>query len=68
MKDIKELEKKARELKEMVVRMTTKAGTGHVTSSFSCAELMTALYYGDILRYRPDDCKCEGRDYFILSK
>ena len=68
MKDIKELEKKARELKEMVVRMTTKAGTGHVTSSFSCAELMTALYYGDILRYRPDDCKWEGRDYFILSK
>lgn len=66
--DIWELENKVKELKEIVIHMTSKAGTGHVTSSFSCAELMTVLYYGDILRYNPSDYNWSVRDYFILSK
>jgi len=32
--DIWELENKVKELKEIVIHMTSKAGTGHVTSSF----------------------------------
>lgn len=66
--NIEELKQKSKELRENVVRMTTKAGTGHVTSSFSCVEIMTALYYGDLLRYKSDKPQWEERDYFILSK
>lgn len=68
MEEILKLKQKAKELREQVVYMTTKAGTGHVTSSFSCAEIMTALYYGDLLRFRPEEPQWKERDYFILSK
>jgi len=48
--------------------MCQTAGTGHVTSSFSCVELMVALYYGGILNHDPKNPKWEDRDRFILSK
>lgn len=49
---------KAKELRHTVLDMAERAKTGHVTSSFSCVEILTALYY-NVLR--------EG-DRFILSK
>ncbi|MCS7180298.1 MAG: transketolase [bacterium] len=61
-------EKKARYLRRMVLDMCVKAGTGHVTSSFSCVEILVALYYGGILNYKVDQPKWENRDRFILSK
>ena len=62
------LEKKAMELRESVLRITTKAGTGHVTSSFSAMELLVALYYTDLLRVSPETRLSPDRDYFIYSK
>jgi transketolase N-terminal domain/subunit len=40
--------------------MTTRAVSGHLSSSFSAVEIQTALYFGGpgftgILRYRPDE-------------
>ena len=52
------LEEKAKELKKQVLEMCIKAGTGHVSSCFSCTEIMVALYYG-VMR---------EQDKFILSK
>lgn len=66
--DYAALTEKASELREMVLRITTKAGTGHVTSSFSAMELLVALYYTDLLRISPETCKAADRDYFIYSK
>lgn len=68
MNEIQMLKKKAKELREEVIRMTSDAGTGHVTSSFSCMELLVALYYGQILKYNANQPNWDGRDYFILSK
>lgn len=68
MKDILFLKQKAKELRETVIRMTSNAGTGHVTSSFSCMEILVSLFYGDILKYNPQLPDWDGRDYFILSK
>jgi transketolase len=48
--------------------MTTRAGSGHPSSSFSAVEILTALYFGGILRYRPDDPWWAERDRFIMSK
>jgi transketolase len=66
--DINMLEKKTQEIRTLVLEMCAKAGTGHVTSSFSCAEILVALYYGGILRFDPKCPEWEDRDKFILSK
>lgn len=63
-----DLEKQAKYLRNRVLDICVKAGTGHVTSSFSCAEILVALYYGGILRHNASDPKWDGRDRFILSK
>jgi len=65
---ITELEKKANYMRNQVLDMCVRAGTGHVTSSFSCTEILVALYYGGILRYDVSNPKWEERDRFILSK
>lgn len=63
-----ELEHKARFIRQEVLNMCVKAGTGHVTSSLSCTEILVALYYGDILRYCSADPAWNERDRFVLSK
>ena len=62
------LKKKANCIRNKILDMCVRAGTGHVTSSFSCTELLVALYHGGILRYNPSDPEWEGRDRFVLSK
>jgi transketolase len=58
----------ARKLRLDVLEMTTRAASGHLSSSFSCVEILTALYFGGVLRYRPDQPDWPERDRFILSK
>ncbi len=65
---VAELEKKANHIRRQILDMCVKAGTGHVTSSFSCTEILVALYHGGILRYDVSNPKWDGRDRFILSK
>lgn len=62
------LEKKANYIRNQILDMCVQAGTGHVTSSFSCTEILVALYYGGILHYDVCKPKWEDRDRFILSK
>ena len=62
------LDQKAHYLRHQVLDMCVGAGTGHVTSSFSCAEIMTVLFYAGILRVDPRKPDWEDRDRFILSK
>lgn len=62
------LEEIARELRLDILDMTTMAGSGHPSSSFSSVEILVALFFGGILRYQPDNPWWEGRDRFIMSK
>jgi len=62
------LEDKAHELRHLTLDMCIRAKTGHVTSSFSAVEILTALYNGKILRKDPKNPRWEDRDRFILSK
>lgn len=57
-----------RSLRLDILEMTTQARSGHLSSSFSAVEILTALFFGGILRYRPQDPWWAGRDRFILSK
>jgi transketolase len=66
--DGQDLREKARALRLDVLDMTTRAGSGHPSSSFSSVEILTALYFGGILRYRSHEPHWPERDRFILSK
>lgn len=66
--DPQALKEKARQLRLEVLDVTTKVASGHVSSSYSAVEILTALYFGGVLRYRPDEPDWPERDRFILSK
>ena len=63
-----ELREIARDLRLDILEMTTKAGSGHASSSWSATEVLVALFFGGALRYRPEDPQWPERDRFIMSK
>ncbi|MCB0082265.1 MAG: transketolase, partial [Caldilineaceae bacterium] len=48
--------------------MTTKAGSGHPSTSLSAIDTLAGLYFGGVLRHKPSNPTWLGRDRFILSK
>jgi transketolase len=64
---IKELEAKAKEIRQLIVQMICKAGSGHPGGSLSSTDLITALYFA-VLRHNPKDPKWPDRDRFHMSK
>jgi transketolase len=68
MMTITELNQQAYVLREMILRSVQQSGTGHVATSFSCAEILTSLYLGGILHYDPKNPEWPERDRFLLSK
>jgi transketolase len=66
--DSQALKEKARSLRLEVLDITTHARSGHPSSSFSSVEILTALYFGGVLRYRSAEPYWPERDRFILSK
>jgi len=48
--------------------MTTRAGSGHPSSSLSAIDVLTALYFGGVMRYDAGRPRWAGRDRFIMSK
>ncbi len=65
---VESLQSIARELRLDILEMTTKAASGHPSSSFSSVEIVTALFFGGILHYKPQNPWWPGRDRFIMSK
>ncbi|MGI6106063.1 MAG: transketolase [Raoultibacter sp.] len=65
---ITEVANKANEVRKDILRMITKAGSGHPGGSLSSADILAALYFGGVLRYDPSNPKAPERDYFIMSK
>lgn len=58
---------RARFIRKETVRLSRIAGAGHYSSTFSAAELFSALYYAH-LRINPAEPKWPDRDRFVLSK
>ncbi|MEJ2589782.1 MAG: transketolase [Candidatus Thiodiazotropha sp.] len=65
--DIPMLKSTAKRLRADVIRMTTTAGSGHPTSSLSCADIMAALFFHE-MRWDPARPEARDVDRFILSK
>ena len=63
--DFQNLRERARDIRLDILDMTTKAGSGHPSSSFSATEIVTALYFGGLLRYRPNEPHWAKRDTLL---
>lgn len=61
------LEKKVQQIKKECLEMCVHAGKGHVTSAFSCAEIVALLYY-EIMNISRDARARDVHDRFIMSK
>lgn len=64
----KELKMKANDIRKDIVSMIAQAGSGHPGGSLSCADIMTALYFGGVLNYDASNPRKEDRDRFVMAK
>src|SRR5579859_5791884 len=60
------LEKKANEIRQDIIKMLEKAGSGHSAGPLGLADIFTALYF-DILKQDPKRPDWEERDILLLS-
>lgn len=65
--DIKELKKKAIQIRKDILNMLHEAGSGHTGGSLSLVEIMLTLYYYN-LKHDPKKPSWRQRDKFLLSK
>ena len=61
------LEKKAYELRQLCMKTTAWAGSGHIGGGMSVMDLLTVLYH-KYLNIKVEEPQWEDRDRFILSK
>lgn len=66
--EVQELKNICRTVREDIVTMINKAGSGHPGGSLSSVEILVGLYFGDIIKVDPKNPDWEERDRFILSK
>jgi transketolase len=67
-RSVEELQETSLRLSRHIIEMTTEAGSGHPSSSLSAIDILTALYFGGIMRYDPERPDWPERDRFIMSK
>src|SRR6059036_3860969 len=65
--DIETLKGIANQLRIHSITATTEAGSGHPTSCCSAADLVAALFFGQ-MRYDPRNPRYANNDRFVLSK
>jgi len=61
------LQQKANLIRQDIIKMTGKAGSGHPGGSLSAADIIAVLYFHH-MNHRPKEPKWSGRDRFVLSK
>ena len=66
-KELSLYEETARKIRIDIVKAVTLAGSGHPGGSLSAADIITALYFGE-MNIDPENPAMEGRDKFVLSK
>ncbi|MCJ7665557.1 MAG: transketolase [Actinobacteria bacterium] len=68
MKDLKKIEKLSKLIRYYILVSTTRAGSGHPTSSLSAVELMSTLFFGGFFRFDPEHPDHINNDRLIFSK
>jgi transketolase len=63
---IPQLEQKANDIRQDIIRMLEEAGSGHSAGPLDLADILTALYF-NIMNIRPEEPEWADRDVFFLS-
>ena len=63
---IKELTKKANDIRQSIIEMLVEAGSGHTAGPLGMADIFT-LFYFHVLKHNPSDPAWEERDRLVLS-
>lgn len=66
--EIERLEHKSRWVRRVVLESIASSGKGHIGGTYSCVELLVALYYGGVLRFDPRDPRAPDRDRLLIGK
>jgi len=64
---IKQLEEKANDIRQDIIKMLVSAKSGHSAGPLGMADVFTALYFGGVLHYDPKNTQMSMRDRFVLS-
>ncbi|HHF56678.1 MAG TPA: transketolase [Thermoplasmatales archaeon] len=64
---IKEIKRKALEIRKWVIESIYRAGSGHPGGSLSIADIIACLYFHE-MRHNPKDPRWPDRDRLVLSK
>jgi len=63
---VRELELKANDIRQSIIEMLVKAGSGHTAGPLGMTDIFTALYF-HTLRHNPREPKWADRDRLVLS-
>jgi len=63
---IKELEKKAKDIRISIIEMLVEAGSGHTAGSLRMTDIFTTLYFHS-MKHDPKKPDWEERDRLVLS-
>lgn len=63
-----QIENVAKEIRKEIYKIAHHAGGGHMGASFSMADIISVLYFDNVLKYDAKNPEWEDRDKFILSK
>ncbi|MBN2347027.1 MAG: transketolase [Candidatus Aminicenantes bacterium] len=66
-RELAELKETARQIRILIVRMISRAASGHPGGSLSAVEILAFLYFRE-MRLDPRDPSLPDRDRFVLSK
>ena len=64
---IEELQAKANEIRQDIIKMLLEARSGHSAGPLGMADVFTALYFGGVMTYNPKNPSWDERDRLILS-
>lgn len=63
----KDLELKADNIRQDILRMLEHAGSGHSAGPLGMADVFTSLFFGGLMNYNPKNPDWPGRDRLVLS-
>lgn len=63
-----DIQQVARDIRKKIYKIAHYAGGGHMGAAFSMADIISVLYFDDVLKYDAANPDWEDRDKFILSK
>ena len=68
MLELADLKAKSEWVRRETLLLHRRCPETRLASSLSCVEILTALFYGGVLRFDPRQPRWEGRDRFLVSK